>query len=101
MPFFLRVDGHLPLSVRKSIHREAVKGLCAGGVFVLEAFTEEQLNHNTGGPKDITMLMSFAELKDELLGTDFMIAREIIRNVQEGIYHNGLSAVIQVMACKP
>lgn len=97
----ISIYGHLPLEVRKNIHSEAVRGLCSGGVFILEAFTKEQLNHNTGGPKDINMLMSLTELKDELSGMDLLIAREITRDVQEGIYHTGLSAVVQIMARKP
>lgn len=95
------IYAHLQSPLRKSIHRAVVKGLCPGGVFILEAFTESQLNYDTGGPRDLDLLMRLPVLLSELSGLDFEIAREVVRNVQEGDYHKGLASVVQILGRKP
>jgi len=92
---------HLPSAIRIPLHQAAVRGLKPGGVFVLEAFSKEQLAYDTGGPTSLDMLMSLDELKQELSGLEFMHAVEIERNVREGSRHTGLAAVVQVLARKP
>jgi hypothetical protein len=39
-------------------------------------------------------------LKVELDGLDFIIGAEVVRNISEGKYHQGESAVVQIVACK-
>jgi len=46
------------------------------------------------------MFMSLDALKTELEGLDFVIATETERNVSEGKYHQGQSAVVQLVGCK-
>jgi hypothetical protein len=46
-------------------------------------------------------LMELAVLKTELPGLDFALGRELDREVNEGSFHNGLGAVVQVAAVKP
>lgn len=95
------ISAHLPPSIRKRIHRQIVSGIKPGGILILEAYTEKHLEMpGIGGPpahqKD--MFMSLAELKIELTGLGFIIAQETERNFDEGPYHQGLSAVVQVVA---
>ena len=97
----LSIYCHLPSALRKTIHRQVVQGLRPGGVFLLEAFSPQQLNYQTGGPKNADMLASLSELKDELQGLDFIIGQELERDVQEGLHHTGVAAVVQVLAIKP
>lgn len=92
---------HLPAQLRRTIHRAAVSGLRPGGVLVLEAFSRKQLEHDTGGPKELDMLMSLDELKEELAGLSFDHAVELEREVLEGSGHTGLAAVVQIFAVKP
>jgi hypothetical protein len=47
------------------------------------------------------MFMRTEDLKAELEGLDFETIQEVDREIQEGIYHEGLSAVVQVVARKP
>ena len=75
-----------------------VAGLCPGGLYGLEAYTPAQLAFDTGGPKDPTMLMTLAGLRDELAGLEFLIGRELERDVVEGTCHTGRAAVVQVLA---
>ena len=99
------IFAHLPRPVRQRIYRQAIKGLRPAGVMLLESYGPDQLNFNTGGPKDIDLLPSLAELRNELAGLEFIIAQEIYRDVLEGKLHNGRGAVVQIVgrrsaACK-
>ena len=92
---------HLPPAIRMPLHQAAVRGLKPGGVFVLEAFSKEQLAYGTGGPQSLDMLMSLDELKRELAGLDFIHAVQVEREVLEGDRHTGMAAVVQVLGVKP
>jgi len=89
---------HLPPWLRQRVHREVVRALEPGGRFVLEAYTPEQLAHDTGGPKSLDLLYAPADLREDLQGLvlDQFEARE--RQVDEGEWHRGRSAVVQVVA---
>lgn len=89
---------HLPPALRRSVHAGAVKGLRPGGCFVLEAYSPAQLRYDTGGPRSLEALMSLGDLRIELSGLDFVIGREVEREVREGTGHTGLGAVVQVLA---
>jgi SAM-dependent methyltransferase len=91
---------HLPSPLRRRVHAQAVAGLCPGGVFVLEAYTPAQLAYDTGGPRSVELLMTAAQLRDELAGLEFEIVRELERDVCEGSKHTGRAAVVQVLALR-
>jgi hypothetical protein len=91
---------HLPSRIRKPLYAAIAQGLPPGGVFVLEAYTPKQLERNTGGPKDPDMLVTLADLREELAGLEFVHARELEREVREGAYHTGIAAVVQVVGLK-
>lgn len=95
------IFAHLPRSLRRKIHRQVVSGLRPGGLFILEAYTPQQLQHKTGGPPTVDLMMSLEELKEELAGLVFEHARELVRDIEEGRFHSGASAVVQVIARKP
>ena len=95
------ISAHLPPSIRKKIHRQVVSGIKPGGILILEAYTEKQLEMpGIGGPPadQKEMFMSLSKLEIELAGLDFVLAKETERNFDEGKYHQGLSAVVQVVA---
>jgi len=89
---------HLPSSPRAAVHRQVVGALKPKGVFLLEAYTPDQISHGTGGPKDRDMLPTLADLRRELDGLDFVHAVECERVVREGSGHTGMSAVVQIVA---
>lgn len=88
---------HLPLTLRLKVHGQIVAGLRPGGALVLEAYTPEQLQYNTGGPPVAEMMMRLVELQEEFAGLRFLVAQEIVRTVREGKYHDGPSAVVQML----
>ncbi|NBW82969.1 class I SAM-dependent methyltransferase [bacterium] len=91
---------HLPSALRKQVHAAVVRALKPGGRLILEAYTPDQLKHGTGGPKSLDMLMQLNDLKSELAGLEVVIGRECERDIHEGQGHQGLSAVVQVVAKK-
>jgi SAM-dependent methyltransferase len=91
---------HLPSAIRIPLHQAVVRGLKSGGVFVLEAFSKEQLDYGTGGPQSLDMLMSLDDLKQELAGLELVHAVRIEREVREGSGHTGLASVIQMLGIK-
>lgn len=86
---------------RARIHRHCVEGLAPGGVLVLVGFTPRQLEHATGGPKNPVLLMEPEEIAAELEGLDLEITREVVKQNSEGAYHEGTSAVLEILGVKP
>lgn len=94
------IFAHLPQPLRRQVHASVVAGLQPGGVFILEAYTPAQLEFGTGGPKSPELLMNLKDLKEELAGLEFLIARELVRDVVEGGGHTGRGAVVQILGRK-
>jgi SAM-dependent methyltransferase len=98
------IAAHVPPELRKQLHGQVITSLKPGGIFILEAYTERHLEMSgTGGPPPAqkALFMSLAALESELSGLDFLIAAEVERDIYEGKYHQGESAVVQVVAGKP
>lgn len=97
------ISVHVPPSLRKDLHRQAVSALKINGVFILEAFTERHIYMTgIGGPPPSSkeLFMSLEALESELNGLEFLIGIEVERHISEGKYHQGDSAVVQLIGCK-
>jgi len=92
---------HLPAALRARVARQIVHGLKPGGMFVLELYAPDQMGRGTGGPTSPTEYATMAELQSDYLGLEWVIARELEREVIEGRYHSGKSAVVQMLGRKP
>ncbi|HLO52281.1 MAG TPA: class I SAM-dependent methyltransferase [Kamptonema sp.] len=90
----------LPSSVRKQLHKKVVAGLKPNGVFLIEAYTPDQLKHGTGGGNSVDVMQSKESLSMELAGLKFQHLIELERDIIEGIYHTGIGAVVQAIASK-
>ena len=53
---------HMPKQKRNEYHKKLTSFLKPGGILILEGFSKEQINNNTGGPRNVDMLFS----KDEV-----------------------------------
>lgn len=95
------IFGHTPPIIRKHVHLEIISGLKSGGFLVMEGYGKDQLKYKTGGPPMEPLLYSLAELMEDF-GQDFEweIAHEIEREIIEGSYHRGTSAVVQLFGRK-
>lgn len=94
------ISAHLPSAIRHKLYPLIEKALKPDGIFLLEAYSESQLAKNTGGPKDIDMLMTVAKLRQELPNLKPILAVEIEREVSEGKGHTGMASVVQYIARK-
>lgn len=88
----------LPSGIRKSVHARVQRGLKPGGVFMLEAYTPEQINMGTGGGNDVDMMQTAGSLREELPDLSFEHLNELKRSVVEGKFHTGDACVVQAIA---
>ncbi|MCA3014505.1 MAG: class I SAM-dependent methyltransferase [Myxococcaceae bacterium] len=89
---------HLPPWARQRVHAGVIRALRPGGRFVLEAYTPRQLAFDTGGPKNEALLYEPDAVRAELAGLTLERCDELQREVLEGDWHRGRSAVLQVLA---
>ena len=92
---------HVPPPVRVRMFEEIRRSLAPGGMLVLESYHPDQVGRGTGGPPSPAPMKTLAMVRDLLPGFELVIGRETERQVAEGAFHNGLSAVVQVLARKP
>lgn len=92
---------HLPVPVRQALAPRLEAGLRPGGLLVLEAYSEQQMTRNTGGPKDLDMLMTVDKLQAEFPGLKPLLLHEVEREVREGEGHTGMAWVVQFIGKKP
>jgi len=91
------IFGHFPEPLRQSVFKQVFKGLNKGGVFLMEAYHKDQLNYKTGGPQVSELLYSAEELKHDFSEFETISIETSIKEIEEGKYHKGTSAVIQVI----
>ncbi|MCU0833075.1 MAG: class I SAM-dependent methyltransferase [Chromatiaceae bacterium] len=92
---------HLPPALRAQVHRRCVAGLRSGGVMLLEAYTPDQVGRGTGGPPSVELMMDAETLRLELTGLEFLELSETEREIHEGVFHNGVGAVVRLVGRKP
>lgn len=92
---------HLPPPVRAVVHARVVRALRPGGVLILEAYAPEQLQHRTGGPQTLDLLYTLDLLRSDFGALEIQHLWAGEREIHEGRYHDGPSAVVQLVAMKP
>jgi SAM-dependent methyltransferase len=92
------IYAHVDGALRARVHAGVERGLTPGGVFVLEAYRPEQIGRGTGGPSDDNRMVNLERLRRELPSLEFLVAREVEREVLEGHRHRGMSSVVQLVA---
>lgn len=91
---------HFPANIRKQAHQHLLQFQKPNGVVIFEAFAKAQLGKPSGGPKNIEMLFSIEEIKDEFPQLDFTLLSEEHINLSQGAYHQGKSDVIRFVGIK-
>jgi SAM-dependent methyltransferase len=91
---------HLPETLRAAVHKRVGAWLKPGGVFLLEAYAPDQIERDTGGPKDPSLLASLEVIPGELDGLEIEHQAALVRDVSEGGFHTGEASVAQVLARK-
>ena len=68
---------------------------------MLETYRPEQLALGTGGPKELPLLSTLGELREQLSPLELVVAREANREIHEGRFHDGPSATVQIVGVRP
>lgn len=71
------ISAHLPSAVRNRLYPLIERSLKPDGIIILEAFSENQLLRDTGGPKDADMLMTVDKIHREFPNFEPIILREV------------------------
>lgn len=88
---------HIPPAARAKIHRNMLCSLKPGGVVILQAFTPAQLQHSSGGPKQVELLYTADLLREDFSGAEVLQLEEKEVHLKEGHMHSGLGAVVQAV----
>lgn len=94
------ISAHLPSVVRRRLYPLVEQSLKPGGIILLEAYAKSQLSRNTGGPKDLDMLMTALDIPKEFPNCEILLCQEIEREVVEGEFHTGMASVVQFIGKK-
>lgn len=91
---------HLPGEERRNYHRKLIQLLKPGGLILIESFSKEQINNNTGGPKSLDMLYSLEDLSKDLQGLEVLEKLNLEADLEEGSYHRGKALLSRIVAKK-
>lgn len=94
------IYAHVPGKIRQSLYRKMLGFLKPGGTVILEGFSKKQLRNNSGGPKNIDLLFSEEELKEDFLSLSEINIRETDIILNEGEFHKGNASVIRLTGKK-
>jgi 2-polyprenyl-3-methyl-5-hydroxy-6-metoxy-1,4-benzoquinol methylase len=91
---------HLKIDELKNLIKKIESALEENGFFVCEVFSKKQIERNSGGPKDLELLYSMDDFKDNIKELKIHKLEEVITNLEEGPGHQGEACVIRVIAQK-
>lgn len=85
---------------RAQNHKKLLVFLKPNGTIILEAFSKEQLQYNSGGPRNIEMLFYEEELQSDFADLTELKTEKIEIHLNEGKQHNGKASVIRLIGLK-
>ena len=94
------IYSHFPLEMRNDFFNLVQKSLAPGGKIILEGFHKKQINLNTGGPKNLSMLFSVEELGETF--SDLHIEKLTNETIEldEADGHIGEAEAVRMVATK-
>lgn len=92
---------HMPSATRRQMWQRMCEWVKPGGHVIVEHYRPEQLTYRTGGPPDVDLLTTEAELREAFGELEMIELQSVLRDVQEGTGHRGRSATVQLLARRP
>lgn len=94
------IFAHFPPNIISIYHKKIADLIKPHGIIVLEGFSKghfelQKKNPNVGGPKNIDLLFSFQQIKNDFSGFETIELEEKEIELQEGEYHKGKARVIR------
>jgi len=94
------IYAHYPPDFREVYHKKFLSYLKPGGFIIIEAFSKEQINFDSGGPKNSELLYSNENLIKDFKSLSKIDITELNVELSEGQYHSGNSSVIRLFGTK-
>lgn len=94
------IFAHFPAQYRKLYHQRLQHFLKKDGLLILEGFSKNQFSRSSGGPKNIEMLFTRDQLRRDFNKIKKAKITETEVMLNEGIYHQGIASVIQLVGVK-
>ena len=94
------IYAHFDDSVRASLHKKLIDLVKPGGVILFEAFSKDQIQYPSGGPKKLAMLFDLEEVKNEFNNCDFSYLKSEVIELSEGEKKKKKGSVIRFIATK-
>ena len=99
------IYAHFAADKKSALHQQLNDYVKPGGIIIFEAFSKLHLLYNeldpkVGGPKDINMLFSIAEIAADFENYEILLLEEKEIILDEGKYHIGKGSVIRFVGRK-
>jgi hypothetical protein len=91
---------HMAPAIRKKFIQLLITSLEDKGTIIIEGFNKEQINNSSGGPKDVNLMYSVEELKEDFKEMNIVLLEEKDIDLAEGEFHKGEASVIRLIATK-
>lgn len=92
---------HNPPDIRELLHYRSVQSLKPGGILILEAFHKDQMEYDSGGPRNESMLYDLEEMEKDFRALEIQESNRQQIYLSEGRYHKGDAVVVRIKARKP
>lgn len=94
------IYAHFHAEVRKQYHQKLLEYLKPKGLLIVEGFAKEQIQRNSGGPRNVDVLFSAEELGDDFKSLQNIETKTLETNLSEGFYHQGMAMVVRLRGTK-
>lgn len=91
----------LPPDLRDNVFAGMKSVLEPGGLFLLQGYRPEQVDYGTGGPPLREHMYTRAWLEQQFIDWNILVLDNYDAVIREGRAHNGMSALIDLVASKP
>jgi hypothetical protein len=66
----------------------------------MEAFSKDQINNSSGGPKELKLLYDLGELLEDFAGLKIVYSKSEDAFLDEGRFHAGIADIVRIVATK-
>lgn len=91
---------HAPEKMRALNHKLVEQWLKPNGIIILQGFSKNQLGKSSGGPQDLSLLMSREELEADFKNLSNLTVETADVTLDEGLFHKGVASVINLVGTK-
>lgn len=94
------IYAHMHPQKRKEYHQKLASYLKPGGTLILEGFSKKQIENKSGGPRNVDMLFSEEELRNDFSFFSALYITETDIKLDEGTFHQGKASVLRAVGKK-